>query len=260
MIQNQLNLALIQFDPKWEDVEANIEHLTNLLIDLPALTDIVILPEAFTTGFSMNAAELAEPMNGKAVQWMKAFAKKKKLAICGSIFIEEEGKFYNRFVWVHPSETIETYDKRHLFSVGEETNHYTRGEKQLIISFKGWKIFPQVCYDLRFPVWSRNTQQYDLLINVANWPAARRKVWRTLLKARAIENQCFVAAVNRVGCDENQINYTGDTMMVDFKGDVVLDAKKYEGILMHQIDLSLLVDFRNKFNTLIDADSFSIDL
>lgn len=258
MIKDQLKLALIQFNPKWEDVEINLQYLSNILKELPDSTDIIILPEAFSTGFSMDPQKIAEPINGKVVNWMVKIAKEKQLAICGSVFIEEAAKYYNRFIWITPEGKIETYDKRHLFSLGSESDNYEKGDKQLIISYKGWKIFPQVCYDLRFPVWSRNTQSYDLLINVANWPVARRMVWKTLLKARAIENQCYVTAVNRVGEDDNSIEYSGDSIVVDFKGNIVLDAKKYEGILLHQIDFSSLNQFRNKFDTLKDADQFNI--
>lgn len=258
MKQSTLNLALIQFDPIWEENENNLIKLSKLLNELPEATDLVILPEAFSTGFSMNAANIAESMSGKTVQWMKDVAREKQIAICGSVFIEEEGFYYNRFIWIHPEGEIETYDKRHLFSLENEHEYYSEGNKQLIIQFKGFKIFPQVCYDLRFPVWSRNTFNYDLMINVANWPAVRRKVWKTLLKARAIENQCFVAAVNRVGVDNNSIQYSGDSIIVDYKGNVALDAKKYAGILLHQIDISSLNQFRNKFDTLKDADQFSI--
>lgn len=260
MIQDQLNLALIQFDPKWEDVEANLTYLSELMDKVPKKTDVVILPEAFATGFSIQATKVAQPMDGVVVCWMKEKAMEMKLAICGSVFVAEAGNFFNRFIWIHPEGEIETYDKRHLFSMGNETGNYSKGKKQLLIAYKGWKIFPQICYDLRFPVWSRNTENYDLLINVANWPASRRKVWKTLLKARAIENQCYVAAVNRVGNDGMQVEYSGDSMMIDFKGDVVLNAKDYTGILLHQIQKTSLIDFNNKFNTLKDADLFSIQL
>lgn len=256
--QKTLNLTLIQPDIVWEDPKANIEQYANVLQLLPPDTDIVIFPEAFNTGFSMNAKNVSELMSGKSVEWLRKMAQKHQMTLCGSLFISEDNKYYNRFVWIEPSGRILHYDKRHLFSIANENEHYSNGSKQLIIDYKGWKIFPQICYDLRFPVWSRNTSEYDLMINVANWPAARNKVWDTLLKARAIENQCYVAAVNRVGADGKNIQYTGNSMLIDYKGNVINNYKQQQGWLNCSIDYDALYEFREKFNTLIDADNFKL--
>lgn len=256
--QEQLQIALIQFDAEWEQPQENLQLLTNLLTELPENTDLIILPEAFATGFSMNALKVSEPMDGPIVEWMKTTAQEKNCCICGGVFIVEDGKYYNRFVWVSPDLQIHTYDKRHLFSLEGENDAYSPGNSHQLIYYKGWTIFPQICYDLRFPVWSRNVHHYDLLINIANWPAARSKVWKTLLKARAIENQCFVAAVNRIGIDDNGISYSGKSMVINFKGQTIVNAKKRNGIIMEQIDRNELNSFKQKFNTLKDADQFDI--
>jgi predicted amidohydrolase len=256
---NQLTIALVQFDIKWEDAASNRTYLSAILKDLPESVDLIILPEAFSTGFSMNAQKVAESMSGETVRWMKTIAVQKNAVICGGLFIRENGKVYNRFVWVDPEGKEFVYDKRHLFSMEGESVNYTSGNKTLLIEYKGWKIFPQICYDLRFPVWGRNTSEYDLMINIANWPASRRKVWKTLLKARAIENQCYVAAVNRVGVDGNSIDYCGDSMMIDYKGLLMIIRKQSEGIQVLSLDKDNLALFRNKFNTLKDADRFSIE-
>lgn len=256
--QNKINLALVQFDPVWEAVEPNLKKLEILLSDLPNTVDIVILPEAFATGFSMDAEKVAESMNGQSVTWMKRMAAEKQFVVCGSLFIVEEGNYYNRFVWVNKEGDLLTYDKRHLFSMGVEDANYSKGKQQLIIEYKGWRIFPQICYDLRFPVWSRNVHQYDLLINVANWPASRRKVWKTLLKARAIENQCYVAAVNRLGEDGNSISYSGDSLGIDYKGEVISKMKNREGIELFMIDRQNLKKFKIKFDTLKDGDRYML--
>jgi len=206
----------------------------------------------------MNPATVAEKMDGVTVQLMHEIAAKFSCAVCGSIFIEEEGKFYNRFIWMEPNGKPITYDKRHLFSMGDEQIHYSPGNTRIEIEYNGWRIFPQICYDLRFPVWSRNTMNYDLLINVANWPATRRKIWKTLLRARAIENQCYVAAVNRLGSDGNGIVYSGDSMVINPKGEVLCKAKSKSGITITNIDLELRRTFLSKFNTLKDVDHFNI--
>jgi len=258
--QEKLQLALIQFDALWEQPYENLQLLSTLLSELPDNTDLIILPEAFATGFSMNALKVSEPMNGPIIEWMKATAQQKSCCICGGVFIEEDGKYYNRFVWVSPDLQIHTYDKRHLFSLEGENNAYSPGNSHQIIYYKGWTIFPQICYDLRFPVWSRNVHHYDLLINIANWPAARSKVWKTLLKARAIENQCFVAASNRIGTDGQDIAYSGKSMVINFKGETIINAKNKHGIFVEKIDRGDLDAFRRKFNSLRDADQFDIYL
>lgn len=254
-IQNNLRISFLQFNPLWENVEVNLQHLDQQVNGVDA--DILILPEAFATGFSMDAKKVAQSMNGEIVAWMKRKSKEHKIAICGSVFIEENDKFLNRFIWVDPQQMC-FYDKRHLFSLGNEDQNYNRGHEQVIIEFKGWKIFPQICYDLRFPVWSRNTFNYDLMINVANWPEPRHEVWNTLLKARAIENQSYVVAVNRLGVDGNKVSHRGDSMVIDAKGNVLRDAAQNPDLMTTELDLILLHQFREKFNTLKDGDVFSL--
>ena len=256
--KDRLKFALVQFDPKWEEAGQNVKKVEAMLEGLSESVDVIVLPEAFTTGFSMDAGKVAEPMDGGSVSWMKQVAANKQVAICGSLFIADNETYYNRFVWAEPSGKLFTYDKRHLFSMSTEHEHYSQGELQLLIEYKGWKIFPQICYDLRFPVWSRNVQGYDLLINVANWPGSRQEVWKTLLKARAIENQCYVVAVNRVGRDGNGISYSGDSMLIDYKGEIVLSVDGQAGIAVVGIEKPLLDSFRRKFDTLKDRDQFQL--
>ncbi|HPS14153.1 MAG TPA: nitrilase-related carbon-nitrogen hydrolase, partial [Prolixibacteraceae bacterium] len=196
--------------------------------------------------------------DGATVTWMKELSSLKKMAIGGSLFIFENGKYYNRFCWVEPDGKIITYDKRHLFSMGDEDQSFTRGDAQTLIEYNGWKIFPQICYDLRFPVWSRNIHDYDLLINVANWPAPRNEVWKTLLKARSIENQCYTVAVNRIGTDGMNINYSGNSVVIDPKGIKLFNAHHREIIETVSLDYQELQHFRRKFNVLKDQDHFTI--
>ncbi|MGF7139459.1 amidohydrolase [Roseimarinus sediminis] len=256
--KNVLKLLMVQFDPLWEDIQANLTELDRLLETVNPSVDVVLLPESFSSGFSMKPEKVAETMEGKAVTWMKQFASRNKMAVCGSLFIAENGQYFNRLLWVDPEGNCIHYDKRHLFSMGDEALHYHPGKRQVLIEYKGWKIFPQICYDLRFPVWSRNTMAYDLLLNVANWPAARDRVWQTLLKARAIENQCYVAGVNRIGADGNNIAHLGQSMVVDFKGEV-LQSSLQPGLIECEIDKKACEAFRKKFDTLKDADRFTLE-
>jgi len=259
-IKEQLTIALAQFNIEWELADLNLSKIEQMAADSKLETDILVLPEAFNTGFSTQSKTLAEQPNGKTVKWMKALSSKYNCVVCGSLFINDEGRFVNRFYWVEPDGQTYTYDKRHLFSMGGEDQLFSCGDKQLAIEYKGWKIFPQICYDLRFPVWSRNVNGYDLLINVANWPAARSEVWKTLLKARAIENQCYVVAVNRIGTDGNNIVHSGDSLVIDPKGIKIFKAQHREMIETVTLDYHQLHNFRNKFNTLKDGDSFSIQI
>lgn len=255
---NELNLAWIQNEAEWENSTNSLTRLDKLIHESALLADLLILPEAFATGFSMNVANISQPMDGEVVNWMKKVADKFKLAVCGSVFIKEEEQVFNRFLFVFPSGEIVHYNKRHLFSMGGEDRSYASGNQQVLIEYKGWKIFPQICYDLRFPVWSRNTMNYDLLINVSNWPAVRNEVWETLLKARAIENQCFVAGVNRTGVDGLHIKYRGNSMAIDYKGKVLQKTGRNKLFAQQSIDKRELYAFRSKFDTLKDADTFSI--
>jgi predicted amidohydrolase len=260
MTTDTLKIAIVQFAPVWENPLESRFKLDQLLAEVPSDCDLIVLPEAFNTGFSMEAEKVSETMEGNTISWMKKASSEKNMAICGSLFIHESGSYFNRFCWVEPNGDIKTYDKRHLFSMGSEDKTYTNGKNQLLIDFKGWMIFPQICYDLRFPVWSRNTSDYHLLIYVANWPSARAEVWKTLLKARAIENQCFVVAANRVGTDGMALIYQGDSMVIDFKGNCISDATDGEKVLIMELDKSSLLRFREKFDTLKDADAFVLNV
>ena len=226
-------------------------------------TEIVILPEMFSTGFSMNAKILAEKMDGETVSWMKKIASEKKIILTGSVIIEEDGKYFNRLIWMLPNGHFGVYDKRHLFAFGDEHNHYSPGNKKLVASVKGWKINLQICYDLRFPVWSRQNpgelqNKYDVLINVANWPEKRSIAWKTLLRARAIENQCFVAGVNRVGEDGNKISYDGHSSIIDPLGEIIYEKNKDEDIFTFTLQKEKVIETRHKFPFWKDADFFTL--
>ncbi len=257
-MNQKLNIALIQTELFWEDKERNLQHFSDL-INKVSHADIIVLPEMFTTGFSMETEKLAEELNGHTFHWMMNKAKEKNCAICGSIILKENNRFYNRFIWCDENGNSFSYDKRHLFRMANEDQYFSSGEEKTIIQYKGWKILPLVCYDLRFPVWSRNKNlEYDLMLYVANWPEARRQPWMTLLKARAIENLSYVAGVNRIGVDGRDIDHSGDSMIIDFKGEEIIHGDKREIILESLIDKSELVNFREKFPAYKDADRFEI--
>ncbi len=255
-----MKVTTIQTALFWEDKDQNLIHFEKLLADAKIDTDLIILPEMFSTGFTMNAKPFAESMNGNTIQWMKNVSVKYNCAITGSIIIEANGKYYNRLIWIN-GEQIQFYDKRHLFSYAKEDETYTSGNKKLIINFKGWKICPLVCYDLRFPIWSRrtNNEDYDLLIYVANWPERRSLAWNTLLPARAVENQSFVIGVNRIGDDGNKIYHSGDSATYNFLGEKVSTTRSKE-ISIETIELNLdeLIKFRTQFAFAADADDFEI--
>lgn len=258
MMKQKINIALVQTELFWEEKFNNLAHFDNLIRTIEN-ADIIVLPEMFTTGFSMQTEKLFERMDGTTVNWLKTKAKEKKCAVCGSIIIREGDKNYNRFIWADENGNISWYDKRHLFRMANENDHFSAGENKIIIEYKGWKIQPLICYDLRFPVWARNKNNaYDLLLYVANWPEARRNPWMTLLKARAIENLCYVAGVNRIGTDGRGINHAGDSMIVDFKGDVINHLEYEKVILQAEIYKEELDIFREKFPAYKDADGFSI--
>ena len=258
MIENTLNLKIIQPNIIWGNIDSNLLHLEAMLDSDLQPSDLIVLPEMFTTGFSMDVSHLAETIDGKTFRWMQSIAKRCSAAITGSIICLENKKYFNRLFWVNPDGEWFTYDKRHLFSIGNENQYFEAGNERLVVNFKGWRICPLICYDLRFPVWSRNNNQYDLLIYVANWPAARNQVWNILLKARAIENQCFVAGVNRVGLDAENIHYIGESCVIHPKGyPVTLIHQPIEMIINCKISLNELLDFRKKFPVLNDADNLS---
>ena len=255
----ELKLALIQPDIIWEDIDANLNALSKKLEGIADNVDAVILPELFATGFTMRSRELAEGMDGKSVSWMQTTSDRYSCVIAGSLIIGNQDSYFNRFIWMEPGGRITTYDKRHLFSIGGEDAHYTPGESNTITEINAFRIRPQVCYDLRFPVWSRNTGSYDLLLYVANWPAVRRDVWISLLKARAIENQAFVIGVNRVGKDGMGIDYSGDSLAYNAKGQIIASLPdREEGTLVAHLSLQELMDFRQKFPVWKDADEFEI--
>lgn len=258
-MQNQLKIVCVQADIVWENAEANIGKY-NLLIDtIPYEVDLIILPEMLATGFSMNPSSCAETMNGISVEWMKRIALEKQVAIMGTLAIKEGDNFFNRLVFVHPDGTIESNDKRHLFSYGGEGKVYSAGKKRIIINYKGWKICPLICYDLRFPVWSRNNNNYDLLVYVANWPKPRISAWDTLLKTRAIENMCYTIGVNRVGVDENKLEYIGHTQAIDSLGNIIANSvAEREMIIETVLDKTELDRIWKKFQFLNDRDSFEI--
>ncbi|HOO84334.1 MAG TPA: amidohydrolase [Prolixibacteraceae bacterium] len=258
-MQEELTFAMIQFNPVWEKIEDNLVQINRLLNKLQKPVDVIVLPEAFATGFSMNAPEISQTMNGSIVEWMLQTAQKYNAALAGSVFINENNIFYNRFIWALPNRDIATYNKRHLFSMGAEHTAYSNGNQQLIIDYKGWKFFPQICYDLRFPVWSRNTFNYDVLINVANWPAARNSVWETLLKARAIENQCYAIGVNRIGTDGNNIEHIGNSLAINYKGETIAKMGNNTAIEIVTLSKATRNAFVEKFNALNDTDSFELD-
>jgi len=256
MIKNQLNLCLVQTDLIWMDAEANLNYLEKQLQNLE--TDLIVLPEMFNTGFSMQPEFTSEKMNGKSITWLKQMAKKLCTAICGSLAIEENKKYFNRFVFVYPDETLQYYNKKHLFSLCKENHFFEAGKQQVSINYKGFKINPFVCYDLRFPVWNRNSNNYDLALYVANWPAKRAHAWNSLLMARAIENMCYVVAVNRVGIDGNKLRYQGDSKVLSPLGDVIIDCKDQLTIHQLTLDKKKVTEARSRFKFLDDNDHFKI--
>jgi len=252
-----LKIALVQTELVWEDPGANLGHFTELLASEVSSTDtdLVVLPEMFTTGFSMSSAQFAEPMSGDTVSWMKSKSQQGGYAIGGSVMMQERGNFYNRFILCHPDAEIITYDKKHLFRMSTEHDHYSAGARRVGFSLNDFQICPQICYDLRFPVWSRHRGDYDVLLYVANWPSARRSHWLSLLRARAIENQCYVVGVNRVGADKN-LSYSGDSIVYDFHGETLLDLKNETCVGHVTLDQLALNDYRQSFPVWKDADNF----
>jgi len=254
-------VSIIQSDLVWENIYQNLINFSKKFDSLEDDVDLVVLPEMFTTGFTNNSSDVAELMNGKTVNWMLQSAQKLNVAIAGSIIINENNHFYNRLIWAFPNGTYSFYDKRHLFRMGDEQDHFSAGTTRTIIEYKGFRFLPLICYDLRFPVWSRNCNDYDALLYVANWPQTRASVWKQLLPARAIENQCYAIAANRVGVDGMNLTYSGDSMVVDFKGNTIAQANSNaEQILSINLDLEALQNFKEKFPAYLDADKFNISL
>ena len=253
-----MKIALIQSSLFWENPIANRNYFEEKINAITEKVDLIVLPEMFTTGFTMNPESIFETMQGETIQWLQSLAKAKNYAITGSLVIKENGNFYNRFVFVFPSGEIQFYDKRHLFTLAGEDKVYTSGKEKLIVEYKGWKICPLICYDLRFPVFSRNTEDFDLLIYVANWPKTRINAWDILLKARAVENMCYTIGVNRIGVDDNNLEYVGHSQAVDFLGNSVLVPQEIEGVFIVELNKEKLLETRNKLGFLNDMDSFEL--
>lgn len=253
-----MKVALIQSVIIWENPKANRNHFEAKINTIASAVNLIVLPEMFTTGFTMNPSAIAETMQGETVLWMQSLAKAKNTAITGSVVIEENAKFYNRMLFIFPSGDIQYYDKKHLFTLAGEDKVYVKGNQKLIVEYLGWKICPLVCYDLRFPVFSRNTDNYDLLIYVASWPKTRINAWDTLIQARAIENMSYTIGVNRVGQDDNGYNYTGHSQLVDYLGEYLIEPKEAEGILLATLDKAKMIEVREKFDFLSDKDFFEI--
>ncbi|MEO8935026.1 MAG: amidohydrolase [Xanthomarina sp.] len=259
-MQEQLKIALIQTDLFWENPEQNRIHFTKKIQSIEESVDVIVLPEMFTSGFTMNPEKVAETMFGETVVWMQELALRIETALVGSLVIKEDNHYYNRLLFVHPNGIIETYDKKHSFTLAGENKVYTAGKDKLHITFKGWKICPLICYDLRFPVWSRNVEDYDVLIYVASWPKIRMTAWDSLLKARAIENMAYCVGVNRIGLDGNNHEYTGHSAVFDVLGeklDHIPDHK--EAIEIITLSKSHIKFNREKFNFLNDKDSFKLE-
>ena len=256
-----MKVSVIQPDIFWEDKTSNFNGLSDLIRPLFNKTDMVILPEMFNTGFSMNPSLPGELPDGDTFHWMKKIAREGNFGICGSYIVNENDKSYNRWVFISPEGDFRYYNKRHLFSMGGEDKLFTRGNSRLVFSFRGMRISPFICYDLRFPVWSRNTEGFDLMIYSANWPVSRQNVWDTLLRARAIENQCFVVGSNRTGTEGSGIEYSGGSMIINPRGELIVSAET-EANCSITADLSQteLSDFRKKFPVSDDADSFTLNL
>jgi predicted amidohydrolase len=262
-----LLVSYLQLDLVWENSDANLAQIEIELAKLDPETDLLVLPEMFNSGFSMNSSKLAQSMDGLVVEAIISWAKQYNFAVVGSFICEEQGQYFNRLLFVHPDGKIEKYDKRHLFRMANETESFSPGTDRLIVTLKGWRIMPLVCYDLRFPVWSRNQfkveddkviSEYDLMIYVANWPAARVAAWNKLLLARAIENQAYVVGVNRTGFDGNNIEYNGNSAVIDAKGECLKEPFESVGIQTVLLRKSSLEEFRAKFPVGMDADSFTI--
>jgi omega-amidase len=283
---SSLTITTIQTELSWEDKAANLRHFEARIDAIKEPTEVVILPEMFSTGFSMQPERLAETMEGPTLRWMRETAARKKIILTGSVIIEENGNYYNRLIWMLPNGGYGYYDKRHRFAYAGENEQYTAGGKRLVASVKGWRVLLLVCYDLRFPVWSRQTPptvqdpapgsqpretegrssaaetpelEYDLLLYVANWPERRSHPWKTLLQARAIENQCYVAGVNRIGNDGNEIYHSGDSMLIDPLGETLYHAGARDETYTHTLKKEDLIDIRQRFPFWRDADHFSIE-
>lgn len=258
-MSDTLKVSLVQLELVWGNVDENLKRISKLISPLKNQTDLIVLPEMFSSGFMMENKNMISPKAAMTLDWMKNQAEELNATLLGSIIAEEDGNYFNRLYCVDSEKIICSYDKRHLFRMGEEQKHFSNGADRVVFNLGKWRIRPLVCYDLRFPVWSRNQNDYDVLLYVANWPEARRDVWNTLLKARAIENQSFVLGVNRIGSDGLGLSYSGDSSVFDAKGKLVGKCTDHtEEIITLKLNLDELNDFRRKFPLHLDADSFQI--
>lgn len=265
---HDLTVTIIQSDIVWKNPPQNRDDFAKKILSFSATTDLIVLPEMFSTGFSMDASELAEKPDGPTTAWMAQMARERNTVIAGSIIITENSQYYNRLIWMQPNGSYETYDKRHLFRMANEQEYYSAGTKMLFTEIKGWKIRPIICYDLRFPVWCRNKYHpidnkydYNCLICVANWPEVRSIPWKTLLQARAMENLSYCIGVNRIGNDFNQTPHSGDSMVVDIKGEIISKTKPFEeSVETVTLSAAMLEDWRTRFPAGMDSDEFKIIL
>ncbi len=253
-----LTVTIVQNALAWEQPPDNLRAFEHTIAGLSAPGDIIVLPEMFTTGFSMNARALAEPPDGPGIQWMAEMASRTDAAVCGSLIVRQDGHYYNRCIWMPPDGALHTYDKRHLFRMAGEHEHYSSGSERLLVKFRDWNICPLVCYDLRFPVFSRHAGTCDLMLFVANWPAPRKHAWRTLLTARAIENVCYVAGVNRIGEDGKGIPYPGQSGIIDYVGEWLADPGEHAGTNTVTLSATSLLKFRERFPFHLDADAYQV--
>lgn len=255
-----LTVTLIQCAPAWEAVDANLAMLDSKIDAIKDAGDLIVLPEMFSTGFSMNAPALAEPMDGRCVTWMRQKAAAVRAAVAGSVIIEEAGSYFNRMIFAHPDGTLAVYDKKHLFAYAGEDNVYTAGKARMSVSIKKWRVRPFICYDLRFPIWTRNLKLiYDIAVFTANWPARRSAHWRALLKARAIENQCYVIGVNRVGKDGNDLHYDGFSTVIAPTGETLFELAEKEAVHSIRLSRDLLENCREDFPAWMDSDADMIN-
>jgi predicted amidohydrolase len=257
-MNSHLRVTLVQTELAWQDPAANRRSFARHFRGLAGHTDLVVLPEMFSTGFSMQAEQLAEEMGGPTIGWLREEAAALGCVITGSLIVRDGGRCFNRLVWARPDGSLEYYDKRHLFRLADEQQHYAAGTRRLVTAVKGWRVCPLICYDLRFPVWSRSRGDYDLLLYVANWPQRRAHAWATLLKARAIENLSYVVGVNRIGRDGNGTSYSGDSVALDFLGQPLSSEGGGDRVETVVVDLESLQSYRSSFPAQLDADPYEI--
>ncbi len=249
-----MKTAIIQTSIQWENPSENLRLFEQKINSISEKIDLIVLPEMFTSGFTMRPEKIAETMTGETIFWLKQIAKAKDCAILGSLVIAENNNFYNRMVSIFPDGKMEFYNKKHLFSLAGEDKKYTAGNQKKIVEFRNFKICLQICYDLRFPVFSRNTEDYDLLIYAANWPKTRINAWDILLKARAVENMCYTIGVNRIGTDNNNLEYPGHSQIIDYLGNNLVEPQEKEGVFISKLDKSAMLETRKKLGFLNDRD------